>query len=92
MAIAGTLYLPACAAELAGVVMPEQVTVDGKTLVLNGLGLREATFLRVDVYVAGLYLEEKSQDADKTQDSSHRVKNTRFPRSTGLCRSASFLL
>ncbi len=64
-AIAGTLAQPAASAELAGVVMPEQVQVEGKTLVLNGLGLREATFLRVDVYVAGLYLEEKSQDADE---------------------------
>ena len=65
VAIAGFLAVPAVAEELAGVKMPEQVTVDGTVLVLNGLGLREATFLRVDVYVAGLYLEEKSQDADE---------------------------
>jgi len=31
-------------------------------LVLNGLGLRKATFLAVRVYVAGLYLPQKSRD------------------------------
>ncbi len=53
---------PARAGELAGVTLPDQLTVEGKTLVLNGLGLREATMLKVDVYVAGLYLEAKSTD------------------------------
>jgi hypothetical protein len=52
------------AAELAGVVLPDEQVVAGRTLVLNGIGLREATFLRIDVYVAGLYLEEKTADAD----------------------------
>ena len=56
--------VPAAAGELAGVVMPDTIQVDGKTLVLNGMGLREATILKVDVYVAGLYLEAKSSDAD----------------------------
>ena len=50
------------AGELAGVTLPDQSEVDGKTFVLNGLGLREATILMVDVYVAGLYLESKSSD------------------------------
>ena len=31
-------------------------------LVLNGLGIRKATFLKVKVYVAGLYLTQKSAD------------------------------
>ena len=57
------------AAELAGIRMPEQKTVDGKTLVLNGLGLREATFLKVDVYVGGLYLEGKSTDPEQILES-----------------------
>jgi hypothetical protein len=56
---------PASAAELAGVSMPGHVTVGDKELVLNGLGLREATALKVDVYVGGLYLEEKSSDAEE---------------------------
>lgn len=54
---------PAEAASKGGVTMPDSVQVDGKTLVLNGLGIREATVLNVDVYVAGLYLEAKSKDA-----------------------------
>ena len=55
---------PALAGERAGVTLPDQATVEGRTLVLNGMGLRRATWLRVKVYVAGLYLEEKSTDAD----------------------------
>lgn len=54
----------ALAGELAGVTLPDQVTVEGKTLTLNGLGLRQATWLKVNVYVAGLYLETRSADAD----------------------------
>ncbi len=54
---------PVHAATLGGVNMPDQKTVNGKTLVLNGLGMRTATFLKVKVYVVGLYLESKSNDA-----------------------------
>ena len=53
---------PAHAATLAGVSLPDQATVGGKTVVLNGLGLRTATMLKVKVYVIGLYLESKSSD------------------------------
>jgi chalcone isomerase-like protein len=56
--------LPAGAGELNGVTLPDQIQVDSKTLVLNGMGLRQATFLKVNVYVAGLYLETKSSDAE----------------------------
>lgn len=45
---------------LEGVAMADEIEVGGKKLLLNGLGLREATFMKVDVYVAGLYLESKS--------------------------------
>ena len=51
-----------CAASLAGVTMPDTVQVAGKTLVLNGLGLRSKYMVKV--YVAGLYLEQKSSDAN----------------------------
>jgi len=50
------------AAKVAGVSLPDTVTVDGKPLVLNGMGVREATVFKVDVYVAGLYLEQRSTD------------------------------
>src|SRR5689334_5764610 len=60
-----TLYLaPAArAATLAGVEGPDTVQVDGKPLVLNGVGLRTLTILRVKIYVAALYLPKKSSDA-----------------------------
>lgn len=54
----------AAAAELAGVTMPDVVSVAKWRLVLNGLGLREATIFRIDVYVAGLYLPERTHDPD----------------------------
>ena len=50
------------AATKSGVTMPDSIRVDGKTLILNGMGLRRATFLKVHVYVAGLYLEQPSSD------------------------------
>ena len=46
----------------AGVHMPGAVTVAGRELVLNGMGKRTATVFRVGVYVAGLYLPERSSD------------------------------
>jgi len=48
------------AASLAGVTLPDTEQVGGTKLVLNGLGLR--TKYMVKVYVAGLYLEQKSSD------------------------------
>jgi len=58
------------AATLAGVDFADQATVAGKTLVLNGLGVRTATVLRVKVYVMGLYLERKSDDPRSIIESS----------------------
>lgn len=54
---------PALAGECAGVSVPDTVSVDGKPLVLNGMGLREATLFKIDVYVAALYVEHRSADA-----------------------------
>ena len=48
------------AGSLASVTLPDTVQVGSKTLVLNGLGLR--TKFMIKVYVAGLYLEQKSSD------------------------------
>jgi hypothetical protein len=47
---------------LGGVTMPSTAEVGGKRLVLNGVGLRAESIVRV--YAAGLYLETKSTDAD----------------------------
>ena len=49
------------AASLAGVTLPETEQVGRTKLMLNGLGLR--TKFLVKVYVAGLYVEQKSSDA-----------------------------
>jgi hypothetical protein len=46
------------AGEVAGVRMPDTITVEGKTLKLNGMGLRKKVVFKV--YVAGLYLETPS--------------------------------
>jgi hypothetical protein len=58
LALAAT---PAAAREVAGVVLPDTATVEGKTLVLNGAGLRTRFFFKV--YVVGLYLEQPMTDA-----------------------------
>jgi len=55
------------AATLAGVTLPDSTQVAGKTLVLNGVGLRTKYFVKV--YVAGLYLEQKSSDANAIMKS-----------------------
>ena len=62
LAVALAAASPTLAGTLEGVTLPDEVNAGGKTLVLNGLGLREATVLKVNVYVAGLYLPAKSQD------------------------------
>ncbi|HKN48026.1 MAG TPA: chalcone isomerase family protein [Candidatus Polarisedimenticolia bacterium] len=78
------LVVPARAGELAGVTLPDQVTVEGKTLSLNGLGLRQATWLKVNVYVAALYLETKSSESEAII-GSEEVKRIvmRFVRGVG---------
>lgn len=50
--------------------MPDKVTIDGKELVLNGQGVRKATWLKVKVYVGGLYISSKSQDASQVMNQS----------------------
>jgi len=50
------------AGSLAGVTLPDTQQVGNTKLVLNGLGVR--TKYMVKVYVAGLYLEQKSSDAN----------------------------
>src|SRR5690242_5494151 len=57
------------AATVAGVTMPDTITVDGTNLVLNGMGLRQATALRVKAYVGGLYLEHRTSDGNTVIDS-----------------------
>src|SRR6478752_2096304 len=72
-AAAAIAFLPASAraGEVAGVKIPDTITVEGKTLKLNGMGLRKKVMFKV--YVAGLYLESPSKDA-ATVVSSDQVK------------------
>jgi len=51
------------AATLEGVTLPDTETVAGKSLVLNGIGLRKKGLFKV--YVAGLYLPAKETSAEK---------------------------
>jgi len=72
-ACACALSVPIVAATLAGVTLPDTVTVGNQTLLLNGLGLRTKMFFKV--YVGGLYLEKKSSDAAAiaSSDTAKRV-------------------
>ena len=45
-----------------GVTFPDQATVEGIPLALNGLGLRQATAFKVNVYVGALYVAKTSSD------------------------------
>jgi len=51
------------AEEIAGVQIPGDVKVSGQKLTLNGAGLRKKFFAKV--YAAGLYLPEKTSDANQ---------------------------
>src|ERR1700761_725506 len=55
---------PVEAAQLAGVTLPDTATVGTTTLVLNGVGLRTYSGLAIHIYVAGLYLQQPSHDAN----------------------------
>ena len=71
----------AVAGEVAGVKMPDTATVEGKTLKLNGVGLRKKMLFKV--YVAGLYVETPSRDA-ATVISSDQIKSIRLHILRGL--------
>ncbi len=54
------LALPASARPVAGIEVAETLSVGGKTLKLNGAGIRKKVFIKV--YVGALYLEENATD------------------------------
>jgi len=53
---------------------PDQTQIDGSNLMLNGLGLRQATALKVNVYVAALYVAKTSSDANALLGSNTPTK------------------
>jgi hypothetical protein len=63
------------AGEVAGVKLPDTITVEGKALKLNGMGLRKKVVFKV--YVAGLYLETPSKDPAAVL-SSDQIKSMRL--------------
>ena len=66
--------LPVFSATLNGVTLPGQVSVGGKSLILNGIATREASTFHVKVYVIGLYLEQKNTVASKILASSENKR------------------
>ena len=54
---------PGRAASISGLNLPDTFPLAGQTLALNGLGIRTLTIFKVKVYVAGLYLAQRSRDA-----------------------------
>jgi hypothetical protein len=54
---------PLKAKTLKGITMEDSIEINGEKLVLNGMALRKKVIFKV--YVAGLYLPQKEQDAEK---------------------------
>ena len=52
---------PVCAVEVEKVRIPDSVELGGKTLVLNGTGIRKKLFVKV--YIGALYLEKPAASA-----------------------------
>ena len=71
------------AKECLNVSFPDQMSVDGSTLALNGLGLRQATMLKVNVYVAALYVTRVSTDPNAILASAPMQLILHFVRSVG---------
>lgn len=60
------------AADLHGVALPDTRVVDGRELRLNGIGLRTYSVFGIPIYVAGLYLEQPSDNPDAILQSPER--------------------
>jgi Chalcone isomerase-like len=64
---------------------PRHLQVSGSDLTLNGLGVRKATFLKVNVYVAALYVTQPSRDAKTIIESDKPQQLTlQFVRNVGV--------
>jgi Chalcone isomerase-like len=72
------------AADLEGVSMADTRVVDGTQMRLNGIGLRTFSVLDIRIYVAGLYLERRSDNPDWILHSPERkLLDIRFLRDVG---------
>ncbi|MDE1905942.1 MAG: chalcone isomerase family protein [Rhodospirillales bacterium] len=78
------------AAQLAGVTMPDAQTLGAQTLTLNGIGLRTYSFMRVHIYVAGLYLPQPMNDASSILKSPEpKILSLHFLHNVGLTQERS---
>jgi hypothetical protein len=69
------------AAKLGDVQMPDTLQVDGKTLHLNGYGLRKYSIFGIHIYVASLYLEHLSTNPEEIIRSPEtKLLSVRFER------------
>ena len=68
--LALALSLPAFAKDKDGVHMEDHLEVATKSLTLNGMGTREVSIFAVKVYIAGLYLETPTHDANQVINSN----------------------
>ncbi len=72
----GLMLVPAVAfgSTREGVSMKDSDKVGKTKVVLNGMGIRQATVFNVNVYVAGLYLEAKTKDpGEVTKDGAKKI-------------------
>lgn len=79
------------ARECDGVTFPDHLTVQGRALSLNGLGIRKATWFRIKVYVGALYLEHPSADPSAvlgSKEASEIVLHFLWSASASQLRSA----
>ncbi len=79
------------AVDINGVKLPDTVIVEGEQLVLNGAGVREKKILIIeaDIYVAGLYLKDKTSDAQAIIDADETMM-LRLKIVSGLLSSEKF--
>jgi Chalcone isomerase-like len=67
------------------ITFPQRLQLGGAELTLNGLGARKATFLKVNVYVAALYVASPSHDPKQLIESGGVQELTlRFVRNVGV--------
>ena len=79
--IIAPVWFGAHAAKLDGVQVPNALQVDGKTLHLNGFGLRTYSILGIHIYVASLYLEHLSTNPEQIiQSPETKLLTVRFER------------
>jgi hypothetical protein len=85
LALFGTAIGTAQARECKGVTFPEHLPVGGSDLTLNGLGMRKATFLKVNVYVGALYVAHPAHDPQPLIDPASPAELIlHFVRSVGV--------